>query len=334
METSPAVSVIIPTHNRADFIGETLASVCAQTFPDFEVIVADDGSTDNTKEVVTSLGDTRIRYFWQPQSGGLPARVRNKAIGLSRGRYIAFLDSDDLWLPNKLEIQVPYMEAHPEVGFVFTNSEGFSSTKEKWRLVKFGLNRKATLEDLLRENFIPMLTVLVRRTCLETVGGLCEDPAVNAIEDYELWLRLATRYPFQYIPVLTARYRVHGKNLQATDMIASTQRLVTVVRRFEKSRGIPRKSFRRGLAAHYRRLARAHALAGNKEEYIRALIFSWECYPDWKTGTLLVFYNLIGFNLSRRTTTTARQLKATFDQGLWWLQSKALEVNKGQSAKR
>ena len=320
--TPPAVSVIIPTHNRADLIGETLASVCAQTFPDFEVIVADDGSTDNTKEVVTSFGDSRIRYFWQPQSGGLPARVRNRAISLSRGRYIAFLDSDDLWLPNKLEIQVPYMESHPEVGFVFTNSEGFSGRNEKWRLVKCGLNRKQTLEDLLGENFIPMLTVVVRRNCLDTVGFLCEDPEVNAIEDYELWLRLATRFPFHYIPALTARYRVHGRNLQATNILASTQRLITVVRRFEGKPGIPRRHFLRGLASHYRRLARVHALAGNNEEYIRALIFSWECSPDWKTGTLLLFYNLIGFGMSRWTTTTARQLKATFDQGLWWLQSR------------
>jgi glycosyltransferase involved in cell wall biosynthesis len=116
---TPLVSVIVPTYNYAEFIGEAIKSVLDQTIQDFEILVIDDGSTDNTKEVVLSFGD-KVRYFYQSQQG--PAKARNKGIVESKGEYIAFLDADDVWLPSKLEKQVNLFRSNPKLGMVVTDN--------------------------------------------------------------------------------------------------------------------------------------------------------------------------------------------------------------------
>ena len=122
---SPKVSVIVPTHNRADLIEYSIRSVLAQTYPDFELLVVDNGSTDSTRSVVDGIGDPRIRYIYQENSGG-PAGPRNTGIRESRGEYVAFLDSDDLWVPTKLARQVEVLEKRPAVGLVYGQFTRFS----------------------------------------------------------------------------------------------------------------------------------------------------------------------------------------------------------------
>lgn len=125
MENASLVSIIIPTYNRAHLIGETIQSVLDQTYPRWELIVVDDGSTDNTEEVVKKIKDERIRYLNMGVHWGKLGRVRNHGVRFSTGEYIAFLDSDDLWRKDKLEFQISLLEKYPDAGFTFSNGNRF-----------------------------------------------------------------------------------------------------------------------------------------------------------------------------------------------------------------
>ncbi len=206
----PKVSVITPTYNRASLIGQTIESVLHQTYQNFEFIIIDDGSTDNTEEVVNRYQDPRIVFVKQQSNGGAPA-ARNAGIKIACGQYIAFIDSDDLWLPTKLAVQVRYLDTHPEFGVAYSDfyrfEYGADGKRKKWC---FGV-RGATgniFAQLYEDGFVGCLTVMVRRECLQAVGLFDEE--LWRAEDYELWLRLAVRHQFAFIPQLLAEYRVHS----------------------------------------------------------------------------------------------------------------------------
>jgi len=203
----PIVSVIIPTYNRAHLIQDALESVFAQTFKDYEVIVIDDGSTDNTREV---LGPSmnQIHYFYQENQG--ISGARNRGILLSRGKYMAFLDSDDRWLPEKLEKQVSYMETHPKVGLLCCYLWRYEIGKENER-EKRPQGFPKNFEDLLRgPNLVPTSTVLIRRKCFEWVGTF--DTSLPPIEDWDMWLRIARRFDIQCLDTVLSEHRRHPHN--------------------------------------------------------------------------------------------------------------------------
>ena len=205
------ISVIIPTYNRAEYLKLALKSVLEQTYKNIEIIVADDGSTDNTAEVVADFNDPQIKYFYQKNTG-LPAAVRNLGLREASGDYIAFLDSDDMWLPEKLELQVEYLHKHPKYQLVYSNAwiidengvrEGLL---DKIESSKEGKN----FGELVRGNFIPQLTVLMKREVLKKIGFFNEDPSIRAAEDYEYWLRVALHYKIGFVKEPLAMYRVHS----------------------------------------------------------------------------------------------------------------------------
>ena len=171
----PVVSVIIPAHNSAAFIADAIAGVRAQTFTDHEIIVVDDGSTDDTDEVIRRFPEVRsVR-----QSNHGVAAARNAGIALARGEFVCFLDADDLWRPQKLARQLHFMAAHPDVGLLFTDAEEHGAdVVEKASILATmtcgGAATRVPIEDafrkLLIENFIPTSTVMVRRSCLTASG--------------------------------------------------------------------------------------------------------------------------------------------------------------------
>lgn len=204
----PKVSVIIPTYNRAHYIRETIDSVLAQTYPDYEIIVVDDGSTDKTAEVLKHYNG-RIRYYCFPENKGISA-ARNFAIEQARGKYIAFLDDDDLWMPEKLEKQVAVLENNPELAFVCSGAyviDAHGEVTARWCRA----GAQETFECLYDQNFVLNLTVILRRECFAAVGGF--DPKLPSTQDYDLWLRLAKRYKFSYVDSCLAKYRLHPQNL-------------------------------------------------------------------------------------------------------------------------
>jgi glycosyltransferase involved in cell wall biosynthesis len=214
----PRVSVIIPTYNRADLLGDAIASVMAQSYQDFEVIVADDGSTDQTAEVMADAiarFGSRIRHLALPHRGQ-PAAPRNSALAVASGEYISFLDSDDLYLPHKLALQVPALDNNPAVGIVYSNAHFFSAQPDQpTGYVQDGLPTPSgdVFADLLRGNFLTPGVVLIQRKCLEISGGFNEDPALLVSEDYELWLRLAMQTTMLYVPGDVAAIRRHTQNI-------------------------------------------------------------------------------------------------------------------------
>ena len=208
------ISVIIPTYNRAAYIAEAIRSVQAQTFRGVEIIVADDGSTDNTAEIVAGFGDV-VTYITLPHQG-LPAATRNAGLRAARGEFVAFLDSDDLFLTNKLVLQLAAFEAHPEAGLIYSNGHFFRDDPgQPTGYVLDGLPTPSgdVFPELLRGNFMSTPIVLVRHACLDTVGMYDERPDFFAVEDYDLWLRIAAQFPVIYAHGNVAAIRRHQQSI-------------------------------------------------------------------------------------------------------------------------
>lgn len=191
---TPLVSVIIPTYNRAWIIREAIDSVLEQDFNDYELIVVDDGSTDNTPEILNNYGD-RIIILRQDNQG--VSAARNRGLAEAGGQLIALLDSDDLWLPHKLSRQVDFFDKHP--------AAVINQTEEIWmrngvRVNPRNRHRKSAgmiFERSLGLCLISPSAVMIRKSLLEVVGGF--DESLPACEDYDLWLRTSCRYPVHLI---------------------------------------------------------------------------------------------------------------------------------------
>ncbi len=203
------VSIIIPAYNQAAFIGQTLESVFAQTFRDFEVIVVNDASADNTRQVLTPFME-RIQYIQNEHNLGLP-KVMNIGARAAVGEYIVFLDSDDLWLDNMLEVQVQALNSNPDLAFVSGGCYEIDANNQIKKKMFGGPDRQKTFDDLFSDNFVLKLTTLVRRDMFVDVGGFDEN--LTAVCDYDLWLRLAKRYSFAYTNAILGKYRVHNSNM-------------------------------------------------------------------------------------------------------------------------
>ena len=207
------VSVVIPAHNYGHFVSDAIRSVLCQDYSDLEVIVVDDGSRDNTAEVVHSIIDPRLRYIYQ-DSRGLSS-ARNTGIRAASGRYVAFLDADDLWLPGKLALQVPLLDAFPKIGLVYG---GYYLVDEHGNVLA---TRRATsvvgpiLRQLVRGNVVSgsATTSTVRRTILEQTGLFNE--SLRALEDWDMWLRIAKISEFDRIPEPIAKIRIHNLNMSS-----------------------------------------------------------------------------------------------------------------------
>lgn len=204
----PTVSVVLPTHNRPGYLKEAIESVLAQTYQDWELLVIDDGSTDETKETVQRYvqQDRRIRYIPQSQQGVSVAR--NTGIRSAAGRYLAFLDDDDLFLPKKLECQVAFLEAHPDTGMVYAYIDLVDAQLQFLDRQPYTPNW--TFSGFISDCFILVHAVLVRTSCFEQLGGFRTD--LRIIEDYEMWLRLSRSYQIAFLPECVGWYRKHGLN--------------------------------------------------------------------------------------------------------------------------
>ena len=186
----PAVSVILPAFNAEKYLGEAVDSILSQTFADFELIVVNDGSTDRTLEILRDNSDNRIRIVSNDNNLG-PAKSMNKGISEARGRYIARQDADDISLPERLQKQFEYMEKHPEVAVLGTGRQTITGSG------KIKVNdppmKSPTFEDMLKSSRIVGPSVMIRKTCLDEVGGY--DDFFRQADDYDLWLRLTKKYP-------------------------------------------------------------------------------------------------------------------------------------------
>jgi glycosyltransferase involved in cell wall biosynthesis len=200
----PTLSVIVPAYNAERTILETIASVQQQIFSDFEVIVINDGSTDGTLERLNTVKDPRLKVF-SYENGGVSV-ARNRGMTHATGEFIAFLDADDLWTPDKLELQLSALQQNPEAGVAYSWTRFIDERGESFHDGKQLLFEGNVYAELLIDNFLASgSNPLVRREAVESVGEF--DPALAPCEDWDYYLRLAVRWPFVLVPKPQILYR-------------------------------------------------------------------------------------------------------------------------------
>ncbi len=213
MESSvpqPQVSVIIPAYNAASFILKTIHSVQTQTWRDWELIVVDDGSTDDTRTLVGGLHDDRIRLFTYPNGG--VSTARNRGFAHSQGKYIALLDADDLWSAQKLADQVQAMENQPQAGLAYSQVCLMNAQGNQFALVRCRELAGNVYAEMLTSHFLHTASnIFLRREVWETLGGF--DPELYQGGDWEFCVRVAAQWDFIYIPKPQVYYRQHPRSI-------------------------------------------------------------------------------------------------------------------------
>jgi glycosyltransferase involved in cell wall biosynthesis len=205
MLNEPLVSVVIATYNMSEYLPLAVRSALDQTYQNIEVLIVDDGSTDDTRKVVQPLlDDPRVRYLFQENKG--QAAAKNHGIRESRGDYVAFLDADDMWAPEKLQLQIPLFLRTESVGVVYSRVLYIDESGKELRVADNELFRGRVSGPLLIRNFIGFGTSVVRRECFDRLGVLKEHVRMGI--DYDLWLRFSTRYEFDYVDCPLLHYRV------------------------------------------------------------------------------------------------------------------------------
>lgn len=229
-ETLPLVSIVIPTYNHKRFVWQTVDSCLAQTYPNCEIIVIDDGSTDGTGEMLKNRYGDRIRYVYQ-ENGGLPV-ARNAGTRAARGELIHYCDADDQLLPTKVERCAQLLIHQPDVTLVYTHCE---YVEEDGKTIiprpRPDLPSGNIFCELLtgpQGNFVPQCTPLVRKQAVVEAGGFNEQ--LRAAEDWDLWLRLASQHQFAFIDEPLALYRVLPGSMH-TDPLRMAQARLTVIQR-------------------------------------------------------------------------------------------------------
>ena len=210
------VSVIIPTWNRVVETERAVQSVFNQTFQDLEIIVADDGSTDSTSLRFQDYPDPRLHYL-RLEHSGLPAVARNAALHMAQGELAAFLDSDDEWLPDKLERQLAVLDHNPEVGMICTNAwirRGITVESGSYFHTSTIRSQVWPLAELVKFNIVITSSMLVNRQAVISAGEFPQDPIFRAIEDYALWLRLAIPFGLYYLAEPLVIYTDAGNSIR------------------------------------------------------------------------------------------------------------------------
>lgn len=207
----PLISVIVPAFNAALFLPDALNSLLGQTHRDLEVVVVNDGSTDDTAGLLSAwcARDPRVRAVYQ-QNRGLPA-ARNAGLSVARGDYIAFLDADDVIHPEKLERQLAYLTTHPDADLVYSDYGTADAELRPLTEEVVGVKRLPLSEAYAYTNVFPVMSPLLRRTLVERVGGF--DEQLRACEDWDYWVRCERAGTFGYLPGHYATYRMHGTQM-------------------------------------------------------------------------------------------------------------------------
>lgn len=292
-ERIPTVSIIIPSYNYGRFIGRALNSVLSQSYQDYEIIIVDDASTDDTKDVVGKYNDPRIRYIVHPVNCG-PSKARNTGIEASKGRYIAFLDSDDIWMPEKIESQIGLFQNGPDnLGVVYTNMKVCDETTSKTFSTHFFAYRGKVLQSLLEVNHVGNSGVMIKKECFAKAGLF--DVSMRLCEDWDMWIRVACFDQFDCIEQPLFTLFTHSSNSSANlkQMISGRETLLqkhaALYRRYPKIHSLQYyilgiQCFREGL------------MARGRKHFLRALKYSdpWDISIKLRS-IMQIFASAAGF---------------------------------------
>lgn len=284
MSETPKVSVVIATYNRANYIRETVESVFRQSFRAYELIVVDDGSTDDTGKILEPY-HSRLRYIYQANSGPSPAR--NVGVQHARAPWIAFQDSDDLTEPNHLETLYAYAKEHPKCGMVFANGAYLSGAESKrGTIIPVAKSRRLAsngvrLVDLFEKSIVRLQASLISKEAYDAVGG--HDESLRICMDLDLSFRLLMNYPVAYLDRVVFLYRFHegniGKNeeLRLTENIRVIQKLLEQFPAAQRELGVRRIAKR--MSYRYYRLAKKRWHKGQRDEARQAIRESTSLRP-------------------------------------------------------
>lgn len=308
----PDTSVVIPTYNRARLIRKTILSLLDQTLPPTQIIVVDDGSSDNTPEVIREFAE-RVEYVWQPNGGD--GSARNTGLRRAKCEYVAFLDSDDLWLPNKLEVQRRDLE---RTGYAWTFSD-VSMFSDEDPHVK-GLYSEQAIKPqcgfvapkLLFGNFIASPSPLIRRAVFDQVGEFAVREELDAHADWDMWLRIAAKHKLSYLPEVLAKYRVHAasKTKGATAYSAHINRRTVLERAVRLEPTVYAPFFDDALALEFVRASRALLGAGDLPGARVAARNALRSRPHWLSPYLLILLTYLGRDIASGLTVTWRRMRA------------------------
>jgi glycosyltransferase involved in cell wall biosynthesis len=278
------VSVVITTYNMGRYLPQAVQSVLSQTYANVEIQIVDDGSTDDTAQIVRRWDqDERVHVHRQPNGG--QAQARNRGIALSKGPYVAFLDADDEWLPHKLSRQMPLF-ATPQVGVVFSDYERMDGEGRALPKSPTRMYRGRVSGALLIDNFVSFQTAVVRRECLERHGAF--DESVRMGDDYDLWLRLSAHYEFDFVPEATVRYRIWSGQMSKNYRRRYESAIRTMQRFLEHNPGLVSADQIRTAWAHTytgrgnNTLWQEHRRCAALQDYVRALSFRPDYWPAWR----------------------------------------------------
>lgn len=222
----PTVSIILPTYNCPQFVGQAIECMLAQTYADFELIVVDDGSTDNTPGIARQFADPRMRVITQANRG--LAGALNRGLELSSGRYIARQDQDDVSFPERLAKQVAYLDAHPACALVGTWAQIWRENEDTGRHHAHPSDNARLKFELLMDNPFVHSSVMMRKAALDRVGGYCTDRGRQPPEDFELWSRIAREYEVSNLPEVLHAYREVPGSMSRVGPTPFVDHLVTI----------------------------------------------------------------------------------------------------------
>ncbi len=273
----PEVSVVVPAHNAESTLAATIDSALAQTFADLEVIVVDDGSTDDTAKVVLGFSDPRVKLV--VTSNGGVSRARNRGIGMGRGELIALLDADDTWLPEKVERQVSFMRSHPEVGLCSTAAIRVDAGGDPIGPIPVLPFRDYCLGLLMHSMIAGCVSSgMVRREVVSTAGGF--DPKFSQGADWDFWLRASLVTPVKPLPLPLVRYRDHSSNMSKDVALLERDTFGVLDKFFLDARSAPYRPFKaRIYSNHWMICSGSYLRSGALTSSIRCLAHGVSAYP-------------------------------------------------------
>ena len=208
----PLVSVVMPVYNAEKYLRPAIESVLNQSYSNLDFIIINDGSTDNSKNIILNFQDPRLRFLENPENWGI-VRTRNRALEEARGEYIAVLDSDDIAFPERIKVQVEFLEKNPEYGMCGSYFQIIDGNDKLLKKARFPTNDKDARSNLILHNCFCHSTIMIRS---KLAKELKYEAGYDVIEDYFLWYRISQRAKIINLPVYTTSYRVHGNNISTT----------------------------------------------------------------------------------------------------------------------
>ena len=262
----PLVSVILPTYNRAEFLPDSIGSILSQTYDSYEIIVVDDGSMDNTKEVLYPFYQ-RIKYLRLENNRGASV-ARNIGIQSAQGKYIAFIDADDIWLPEKLQTDIEYFNKHPDVSMVYSKHVNID---KNGRVLDEASKRRLPSGNVFaqlfsEQNFIITSSVVVRKEIFETTGLF--DVQLFNCQDWDMWLQIAFYFKVVGIntPLVKYRHNLHSLSKNRNNVLKYQKMVIDkIYNKFKAAENsITEKVYKKRLASHYAKVGRYYLRIGNK----------------------------------------------------------------------